>query len=233
MVKTHPHHLCLPMPRRTPRNQTSASPLTGPRTQPRQMTTVPRPLALPRGTSTIPRLSPPPYRDSLLPIPGPSRLSMQHQSGSEQLAPLQPNLQQPFILHFSMPHTTVIQPGCPSNQRYTTQMEREDGYTIPPPVRHPPPTRICPLPHSLEESVSRLPQRAASLPPPTRLPHQVQYPPQVSPLRHAQIMARRAKMRELTTLVRELNDTLEDAGPSDGIDWEKATIGIIISLSRT
>jgi hypothetical protein len=46
-------------------------------------------------------------------------------------------------------------------------------------------------------------------------------------------MAQRAKMRELTTLVRELNNTLEDAGPSDGIDWEKATIGIIISLSQT
>jgi hypothetical protein len=45
-------------------------------------------------------------------------------------------------------------------------------------------------------------------------------------------MAWRAKMRELTTLVRELNDTLEDARPSNGIDWEKATIGIIISLSR-
>jgi hypothetical protein len=46
-------------------------------------------------------------------------------------------------------------------------------------------------------------------------------------------MARQAKMRELTTLVRELNDTLADAGQSDGIDWEKATIGIIISLSQT
>ena len=60
----------------------------------------------------------------------------------------------------------------------------------------------------------------------------VQYPPLVSPLCHAQIIARRAKMRELTTLVRELNDTLEDAGPSDGINWEKATISIIISLSQ-
>ena len=46
-------------------------------------------------------------------------------------------------------------------------------------------------------------------------------------------MAQRAKMRELTTLVRELNDTLEDAEPSDGIDWKKATISIIISLSQT
>jgi hypothetical protein len=45
-------------------------------------------------------------------------------------------------------------------------------------------------------------------------------------------MAQRAKMRELTTLVRELNNTLKDAGLSDGIDWEKATIGVIISLSQ-
>ena len=110
-----------------------------------------------------------------------------------------------------------------------TQMVREDGSAT---VRRYPPTCIRPLPHSLVEEVNRLPRRAASLPLPTRLPHLVRYPPQISPLRHAQILAQRAKMRELTTLVRELNDTLEDAGPSDGIDWEKATIGIIISLSR-
>ena len=108
-------------------------------------------------------------------------------------------------------------------------MGREDG--SPTVRRHHPPTRIRPLPHSLTEQVSLLPRRAVSLPPPTRLPRLVQYPPRVSPLRHAQIMARQAKMRELTTLVRELNDTLVDAGQSDGIDWEKATIGIIISLS--
>ena len=111
-------------------------------------------------------------------------------------------------------------------------MERGDASNIPPVCRHPP-TRIRPLPHSLAEQVNLLPRRAASLPPPTRLPRLVQYPPRVSPLRHTQIMAHRAKMRELTTLVRELNDTLADAEQSDGIDWEKATIGIIISLSRT
>jgi hypothetical protein len=38
-------------------------------------------------------------------------------------------------------------------------------------------------------------------------------------------------MRELTSLVRELSDTLEDADQFDGIDWERATIGVIISLS--
>ena len=120
-----------------------------------------------------------------------------------------------------MPRTTVVQPEHTSNQRYTTQMAREGRSTTV--CRHPP-TRIHPLPHSLAEEVSRLPRQAASLPLPTRLPCLVQYPPQISPLRHTQIMARRAKMRELTTLVRELNDTLEDAGPSDGIDWENVTI---------
>ena len=155
---------------------------------------------------------------------------MQHRSGSEPpQPPLQPNLQQPFILHFSVPRATVVQPGHTSNQRYTTQMKRGDISTT---VRRHPPTRIRPLPHSLVEQVNLLPRRAVSQPPPTRLPRLVQYPPRASPLHQAQIMAQQAKMRELTTLVRELNDTLEDAGQSDGINWEKATIGIIISLSR-
>jgi hypothetical protein len=39
-------------------------------------------------------------------------------------------------------------------------------------------------------------------------------------------------MRELTSLVRELSNTLKDADKFDGIDWERATIGIIISLSH-
>ena len=150
------------------------------------MTTAPRTPALPHNTRTIPRLSPPPYCNSPSPTPGPSRLSTQHQSGSGQPPPLQPNLQQPFILHFSVPHTTVVQPGHTSNPRSTTQMERGGISTT---VHCHPQNRIRPLPHSLAEQVNLLPRRAVSLPPPTRLPRLVQYPPQASPLRHAQIMA--------------------------------------------
>ena len=156
MMKAHLRYPCLQMPHRTPQNQTSASPLTGPHTQPRQMTTVPRPPALPRNTNMIPRLSPPPYRDSPSPTLGPSRLSTQHQSGLGPLPPpLQPSLQQLFILHFSVPHATVIRPGHSSNQRYMTQTEREDGSAT---VCCHPQTRIHPLPHSLVEEVNRLPR---------------------------------------------------------------------------
>ena len=154
MVKAYLHLPCLPMPRRTPRNQTSASPSTGPRTQPRRMTMVPRPPITPWNTQTIPRLSPPPYRDSLSPTPGPSRLSMQPQFGSEQ-PPLQPNLQQPFILHFSVPHATIVQPGHTSNPRSTIPMARGGASNT---VRHHPQTRIRPLPHSLVEQANLLPQ---------------------------------------------------------------------------
>ena len=189
----------------------------------------------PRGANMIPRLSPPPYRDSPSPIAGPSRSLEQPQYALEQPQPppLHLNLQQQFVLHFTMPHATIIWPGHSLTQRYAIQMEREDTSIPPPPVHRFTQTCMCLLPHLLEEEVNCLPRQAASLPPPFRLPCWVQYHPQTSPLHHAQIMAWRAKMRELTTLMRELNDTLEDAGLSNGIDWEKATIGIIISLSQT
>ena len=161
-MKTHPHLptlSCLPMPQRAPHNQISASPSTGLCTQPHRMTTIPCQPTLPQGTSMIPHLSPPPYQDSPSPIMGPLRLLEQLRYGSEQPPPppLCPNLQQPFILHFTVPHTTVIQPEHSSTPRYTTWMVRGGGSIPPPPVRHFTQTCMHPLPHLLEEEVSCLP----------------------------------------------------------------------------